>query len=213
MSKFTYFCSLNQKKMNPQLPITIENCLGEKITFKEILHEPDGDRLIVENYVTPGNGPLMHTHFLQEEALTVVEGKIGYQVLGGETAFAGPGETVAFAPGVSHRFWNAGSGALRCTGYIKPANTIIFFLSAIFAAQNKSGSERPEKFDAAYLLMRYSSEYELAGIPVFVRKVVIPITYYTGKLLGKYNHFRNAPEPVKPQSRTSHHPSVLTSTN
>lgn len=54
-------------------PHTIENCVGEKIIFHSILQEPDGDRVIVENFVTPGHGPVMHTHFLQEEELTVIK--------------------------------------------------------------------------------------------------------------------------------------------
>jgi hypothetical protein len=98
---------------------------------------------------------------------------------------------------VTHRFWNAGEKVLHCNGWVKPANTIVFFLSSIYAAQNKSGSERPEKFDGAYLLVRYASEYDLAEIPGFVRKVIIPVTYYIGLLLGKYKHFKNAPAPVK----------------
>lgn len=182
--------------MNYPLPHTIQNCLGEKIIFKELVKEADGDRLLLENYVTPGNGPIMHTHFLQEEALTVVRGKIGYQVLGKEPQYAGEGESVVFAPGVAHRFWNAGSDTLHCKGYIKPANTIVFFLSSIYAAQNKSGNERPELFDSAYLLHRYASEYEMVGMPVFVKKIMMPVIYCIGKITGKYKHFKNAPKPV-----------------
>ena len=178
-------------------PHVIENCIGEKIIFQQVLKEPDGDRVLVENYVAPGIGPVMHTHWLQEEALTVVEGKIGYQVKGGPEQFAGEGETVVFRKGEPHRFWNAGETVLHCKGYIKPANTVVFFLDALFRAQNKSGSSQPEKFDGAYLLTRYASEYDLAEVPSFVKKVIIPATYYTGRLLGKYRHFKNAPEPVK----------------
>ena len=59
--------------MKINYPHTIENCLGEKIIFKQVVPEPDGDRLLVENYVTPGNGPIMHTHHLQDESLTVIK--------------------------------------------------------------------------------------------------------------------------------------------
>jgi mannose-6-phosphate isomerase-like protein (cupin superfamily) len=177
-------------------PHIIENCIGEKLIFKELQKEPDGDRLLVENYVTPGHGPLMHTHWLQDESLTVVNGQIGYQVLGQPAQYAGEGETVLFKRGVPHRFWNAGKESLHCRGWIKPANTIVFFLSSIYAAQNKSGKAEPEPFDGAYLLRRYSTEYDLPGIPPFVKKIIIPVTYYIGKLLGKYKHFKNAPEPV-----------------
>jgi len=178
-------------------PHVIENCIGEKLIFKSLQPEPDGDRLLVENYVQPGVGPLMHTHWLQDECLTVVQGRIGYQVLGQPKQYAGVGETVMFKRGVPHRFWNAGDDVLHCQGYIKPANTIVFFLSSVFAAQNKTGTERPELFDGAYLTTRYASEYDLAEIPTFVKKVIIPTTYFVGKLLGKYKHFENAPEPVR----------------
>ena len=183
--------------MNVTYPHVIENCIGEKLIFKDLVSEPDGDRLLVENFVVPGSGPVMHTHWLQDEALTVKKGKIGYQVLGQPAKYAGEGETVLFKKGTAHKFWNAGDDILHCEGYIKPANTIVFFLSSVFAAQNKSGKGQPEKFDAAYLLTRYSSEYDMNEIPGFVKKVVIPATYFVGKLLGKYKHFKDAPAPLK----------------
>jgi quercetin dioxygenase-like cupin family protein len=183
--------------MDYSLPHTIENGHGEKLIFQSLVKEPDGDRLLVENYVTPGHGPIMHTHWLQDESLTVVKGRIGYKVLGQAEQFAGEGEKVTFKRGVPHRFWNAGEGILNCQGWIKPANTIVFFLSSIYAAQRKSGSEQPELFDGAYLMTRYASEYDLPEVPWFVKKVIMPIVYFIGKLLGKYKHFENAPEPVK----------------
>ena len=185
--------------MNHQLPLTIQNSTGETIIFKEIVKEPGGDKLIVENYVTAKNGPPMHTHFLQDEALTVVQGRIGYQVKGSPPQYAGVGETIEFKRGVAHRFWNDGTEVLHCKGWIKPANTIVFFLSSMYAAQVKSGSGRPEKFDGAYLVTKYASEYDMNEIPWLVKKIIIPVTYYIGRLLGKYEHFKAAPEPVKGQ--------------
>jgi len=183
--------------MNYSLPHTIKNPIGETLIFKELVQEPDGDKLLVENFVTPKSGPPMHTHFLQEEALTVMTGRIGYQIQGGAPQYAGVGETVVFKPGVPHRFWNDGEDILHCSGYVKPANTIVFYLSSIYAAQNKTGTKQPDKFDSAYLMYRYASEYDLSELPGFVKKVVVPITYQVGRILGKYKHFRNAPEPVK----------------
>lgn len=178
--------------MDYQLPHTIENSIGEKLTFLRI----ENGRLLVENSVAPRSGPPMHTHYLQEEALTVVSGRIGYEVKGQAPKFAGPGETVVFAPGVPHRFWNDGDDMLHCTGYVTPPNTLVFFLSSIYAAQNKSGTGKPEMFDGAFLLKRYSSEYDM-DLPWFVKKVIIPVTYYIGKVLGKYKHFKNAPAPLE----------------
>ena len=183
--------------MNYTYPHTIENSAGEKLVFLGIEKHAEGDKLVIENYVKPGHGPLMHTHFLQDEALTVVTGRIGYQVAGKPEQFAGVGETVLFKRGTPHRFWNAGQEILHCEGWAQPALTLEFFLTSVYAAQMKSGTAEPEKFDGAYLITRYASEYELVGIPKFVRKLIIPITYFVGKLLRKYKHFENAPAPVK----------------
>src|ERR1700741_903870 len=108
-----------------QLPHTIQNPGGEKIVFKQLLKEPGGDKLLVENFVTPAGGPPMHTHLLQDEVLTVVRGFIGYQIKGQDPQIATKGETVVFPRGVAHRFWNAGNDELHCTGYVKPANTLV----------------------------------------------------------------------------------------
>ncbi|MCC3157421.1 cupin domain-containing protein [Hymenobacter sp. 15J16-1T3B] len=181
---------------NPTLPHTIDNGLGEQLTFVRVEPEPDGDRLIVENAVAPGHGPLMHTHWLQDEALTVVKGLMGYQILGQPAQLAREGETVVFKRGVPHRFWNAGDDTMNCRGWVKPANTLVYFLSAVYDAQLKSGKPEPEQFDAAYLMMRYASEYDLPTLPTFVKRVIIPATYRVGKLLGKYRKFKHAPAPV-----------------
>ena len=116
-------------------PHTIENGHGEKLTFLQRVQTPGGEVLEVENVVAPNVGPPMHVHYHQEEALTVVKGKIGYQRKGEPEQFAGVGETVVFKPGEMHRFWNAGEEDLHCKGYIKPPDSIEYFLRGIYNAQ------------------------------------------------------------------------------
>jgi uncharacterized cupin superfamily protein len=183
--------------MNITYPHTIENCIGEKLVFQKLNKDLDGDTIIVENYITPGNVPAMHTHLVQDKSLTILKGRLAYEIQGQGVRYATEGETIFFKRGVPHRFWNEGKDTLHCKGWIKPANTIAFFLTALFAAQNKSGKAQPEQFDGAYLIKRYSSEYDWPGITKLSKKTVIPVLYYIGKLLGKYKHFKNAPEPVK----------------
>lgn len=183
--------------MNFTLPYTIESGLGEKMIFKEIIKEPDGDKVIIEGTCTPKAGPALHVHFKQDEALTVVQGKMGCQILGQEPVYYSVGQTATFLRGVPHRFWNAGEDELVLSSWIKPANSIIFFLSTLYAAQKKTGTKRPEMFDAAYLMTRYKHEYDLPELPSFVKKVVMPATYLIGQLLGKYKKFDGAPKPLK----------------
>jgi quercetin dioxygenase-like cupin family protein len=183
--------------MNPTLPHTIENRSGEKIIFQSIEKDPKGDKAIVDGYCQTGAGPAMHTHFKQDEELTVVSGKMGYQVLGQEAKYAMPGEKVLFTRGTPHKFWADGHQPLHVKGWVQPAHSIVFYLSAVYAAQAKSGKQEPEAFDGAYLITRYASEYDVPEIPSFVKKVIFPLTVAIGKILGKYKHFKDAPEPLK----------------
>ncbi len=183
--------------MKITLPYTIESGQGEKIIFKEIISEPDGDKVIIEGYCSPNAGPAMHVHYKQDEGLTVVKGKMGCQTLGQEPVYYREGQEVVFLRNTPHRFWNAGNDELIISSWIKPANSIIFFLSTLYAAQKKSGSSRPEVFDAAYLMVRYKNEYGLPELPAFVKNVIMPITYTLGTFTGKYKHFTDAPESLK----------------
>src|SRR3982750_3916954 len=89
------------------LPYTIENITGEKLTFLKRVIKNGVEYLEVENEVQPNAGPPMHVHHRQDEGITVVSGKMGYQRLGEEKQYAGPGESVLFKAGEAHRFWNA----------------------------------------------------------------------------------------------------------
>jgi quercetin dioxygenase-like cupin family protein len=177
-------------------PHTIDNGAGERLTFLRRVASARGERVEVENTVSPGIGPIMHVHHHQTEALTVVQGRIGYQRLGQAPQFAGPGETVTFPPGDAHRFWNAGEEELTCRGYIEPADNIEYFLSAIFASQREQGSMTPNPLDAAYLARRYRGEFSMLDIPAAVQRFVFPVLVLVGRLLGRYKKFADAPAPL-----------------
>lgn len=183
--------------MKNEFPIIISNGQGEVLTFTGLVPEGGAEKLLGYNQVMPGSGPPMHVHWLQDEGFTVLNGRIGYQVAGEETRYAGPGESVTFKRGVPHRFWNAGTSVLECEAWVMPAHNFVFFLSSIFKAQQKSGSARPDMFDMAFMLRRYRSEFDMPGLPFMVRKIMMPLAYFTGKILGKYRKYRDAPAPVR----------------
>lgn len=178
-------------------PHTISNIVGEELTFKAIEMENGEQKILVDNRVQPGCGPAMHIHFKQDECLTVEKGRLGYQEEGESEKFLEVGESVLFVRNKMHRFWNAGDDVLECSGWIKPANTVDYFLTALYNSVNKAGKPEGDPFDGAYLITRYKTEYDVAVIPGFVKKVIMPITVVIGKLLGKYDHFKDAPEPLK----------------
>jgi len=178
-------------------PHSIENGNGERLTFLRRVSGPTGDRLEGENVVKPGAGPPMHVHHNQVEALTVQQGRMGYQRPGGPEQFAGPGETVVFKAGDAHRFWNAGTEDLKCTAYIEPADNIEFFLGAIFESTRRNGGAGPDPFDAAFLVTRYKSEFAMLTIPAPIQNFVFPVVVAIGTLLGKYKKYADAPRPIR----------------
>jgi quercetin dioxygenase-like cupin family protein len=177
-------------------PHTIDNGAGERLTFTRRVPGRLGDRLEGENVAAPGAGPPMHVHHLQEEGLTVIEGRMGYQRMGGPEHLAVPGETVVFAPGDVHRWWNAGDAELRCTGWVEPADNFEYFLDGIFASMRGNGGKGPHPLDAAYLTRRYRSEFAMLVIPAAVQRVVFPVLVAIGTLLGRYARYANAPAPI-----------------
>ena len=178
-----------------EYPHTIDDGGGESLTFVARGTDDRGEYLEVRNTVSPGAGPPMHVHHFQEEGLTVESGTIGYEELDGEEHRAGPGETATFAPGVAHRFWNAGDDDLVCTGFIRPPDNIEYFLGEIYASTARNGGERPGLFDAAYLSRRYRDEFTMLAIPKPVQTFLFPVIAGVGTLFGKHKRFADAPEP------------------
>ena len=180
-------------------PYTIENGSGEFITFTGRKQGPAGEYVEIDGVAQPGAGPPMHVHYLQEEAVRVLSGRVGYQAPGGEPQFAGPGESVTWPAGTAHRWWNAGTDEVRMIGWCTPPGNIEFFLSTLFASTKENGGKRPGLFDAAFLVTRYRTEFALLDLPAFVTGVVIPIVYRLGVALGKYDKFKDAPAPMLPR--------------
>lgn len=177
-------------------PKRIDNGHGEVIVFERLAAGPEGLQLELRNEVQPGAGPPMHVHHRQTEELTVVEGRLGYQVLGEEPRFAGPGETVAFAAGVAHRFWADGDMVLRCEGRVAPPHNVEYFLTELYRSTRENGRPRPNDFDAAYLMHRFRSEFDMLGVPVAVKALVFPVLRAVGRLNGRYARFEGAPAPL-----------------
>jgi uncharacterized RmlC-like cupin family protein len=183
-------------RMDNVYPYTIDNGHGELLTFTGLTQGPSGVRLGADGVAQPGAGPPMHVHYLQEEAARVVRGRLGYQVFGGQPQFAGPGELVVWPAGTPHKWWNAGSDELHMSGWCSPPHNVEFFLTTLFASTKANGGRRPGLFDAAFLATRYRNEFALLEVPAVVRRIVIPIVYAIGTVLGKYRKFKNAPAPL-----------------
>jgi len=174
-------------------PYTVDNGRGELLTFTGLADEGGSTHALADGVAQPGAGPPMHVHYLQEEGVRVVKGRMGYQLPGGPQQFADPGEVVVWPAGTPHKWWNAGSDELHTSGWCSPPGNIEFFLGTLFASTKANGGRGPGLFDAAFLLTRYRREFGMLEMPAIVRRIVMPGVYLLGTLLGKYRKFKDAP--------------------
>ena len=193
-----FLCNVKKNVMKYSYPHTIDNGHGEELTFVKRINNENGGLLEVENKLQPGAGPPMHVHHLQDESLTVIQGKLGVQLAGQDPTYHIAGETITFKKGTAHRFWNAGQDILLCKGWVSPPHNLEYFLTEIYRSTKLNGAHRPSLFDGAYLQTKYKSEFDMLEIPAFVKKVIFPLVIMIGKVTGRHRRFIDAPEPVRP---------------
>ena len=82
-------------------------------------------------------------------------------------------------------------------GWVKPAHNVEYFLTEMYKALDAGKDNRPEPVAAAFLIVRYRSEFGAYDIPAFVKKIIMPVQFFVDKLKGAHKRFREAPEPIK----------------
>lgn len=168
---------------------------GEVLIITKSGRETNGEITEFEGMDEPGIGPPNHIHFLQEEKITLLKGKMRVKTPSDEFDLE-IGKEYIFEPGVPHQFWNTGDELNHYAGYLKPSHNWEYIIEHVYQSANAANDVKPGPFDAAFLLTRYKSEIDLLVIPRPVKTIVFPVLYALGHLLGKYNKFKNAPKPA-----------------
>jgi hypothetical protein len=56
--------------------------------------------------------------------------------------------------------------------------------------------EKPNDFDAGYLVHKYRSEFDILEVPGFVKTTVFPALRAIGSASGKFKKYDDAPDPI-----------------
>src|SRR5207244_11576056 len=81
---------------------------------------------LVENRVSPNNGPPPHIHSREDESFFVLEGEIDFQI-GDEKITARPGTFIQGPRDIAHSFKNNTQLPARMLGFVTPAGFENFF--------------------------------------------------------------------------------------
>ncbi len=168
---------------------------GETLTITKSATETNGQITEFDWTDEPGVGPPMHVHFKQEEMVRVTKGKMRVKTLTKEFSLD-EGQEYVLAPGEAHQFWNEGNQTLHYSGHVKPSNNYEYFIKHIYQSANEANDDKPNAFDAVFLLTKYKSEMDMLVIPKPVKLILFPIFLAIGKLTGKYKKYADAPTAI-----------------
>jgi len=103
-----------------------DNPLGVELVFKVRGEQTDGALTAFENLVASGEGPPMHTHANEDEAIYVLDGDVRFK-LGDEIRNGAAGSYVFIPRGMPHAWQNVGRGAARMLFHFTPSGMERFF--------------------------------------------------------------------------------------
>lgn len=112
--------------LGPGEGVRIESPIGEAITFKARGSETGGTMTAFETIVAVGEGPPLHVHANEDEAVYVLEGDLHFRV--GLDLRRTPAGTFLFIPrGTPHTFQNVGGDTARFLVIFTPSGIERFF--------------------------------------------------------------------------------------
>ena len=185
---------------------------GERATIRLGTRETMGERLIVDLELRgTGFGSALHLHPSIREQLTVVGGRVGVSV-DGVSEIAELGKTIDIAPGVAHRFWNAGVYEAKLRIEIRPVNRLeaykfeAFMRNMIGLAQDGKTNVKgmPNLLQLAIIAIEFANVIQFLSPPRFIQRILFPMLTPIARLRGyrsSYNEyvFRSPSQRVEPE--------------
>jgi mannose-6-phosphate isomerase-like protein (cupin superfamily) len=160
---------------------------GERATILLGTRETRGERLVVELELRgTGFGSALHLHPSIHERWKVVSGRVG-MFIKDSISMAEPGNVIEIAPGVPHRFWNAGICEAKLTIDIRPAKRFEAFIrNMIGLAQDgkTDATGMPNILQLAATATEFDDVIRFLGPPRLMQRLLFPILAPVARLRG-----------------------------
>jgi mannose-6-phosphate isomerase-like protein (cupin superfamily) len=160
---------------------------GERATILLGTRETRGDRLVVELELRgTGFGSSLHLHPSIHERWNVVSGRVG-MIVRDAISIADPGNVIEIAPGVPHRFWNAGICEAKLTIDIRPAKRFEAFTRNMIGLAQDGKTDAmgmPNLLQLATIASEFDDVIRFLSPPRFVQRLLFPILAPVAALRG-----------------------------
>jgi mannose-6-phosphate isomerase-like protein (cupin superfamily) len=160
---------------------------GERATILLGTRETRGERLVVELELRgTGFGSPLHLHPSIHERWNVVSGRVG-MIVKDAISIAEPGNVIEIAPGVPHRFWNAGICEARLTIDIRPAKRFEAFIRNMLGLAQDGKTDAmgmPQILQLAAIASEFNDVIRFLSPPRIMQKLLFPILAPVAALRG-----------------------------
>jgi quercetin dioxygenase-like cupin family protein len=110
----------------PASGLTLDGPVGGPLMFKARATQTGGAMTVFENVIAPGQGPPLHVHTNEDEALYVLEGQFCFKLQ--DDVLVAPAGSFVFVPrGTAHCFQNIAAAPARILVIFTPAGMERFF--------------------------------------------------------------------------------------
>lgn len=151
---------------------------GERANILLGTRETRGERLVVEvDLRGTGFGFPLHLHPSIHERWKVVSGRVGI-IIKNAISIADPGDVVEIAPGVPHRFWNAGICEAKILIDIRPAKryeTLIRNMIGLAQDGKTDAMGMPNLLQLAAIATEFKDVIRFLNPPQLVQSLLFPI--------------------------------------
>lgn len=159
---------------------------GEQITFLKNSQETNGKYILIKVYLPPhSEGPPLHYHLAFDELFEVIEGELTVQVKN-EKSILREHEQLLVDRKVHHRFSNASDQPVTFFVTLTPGSQFEESMRMGYGliADGKANKKGIPKNIFHLAMMLNMQDTNLAGVPLFVQKLVFGNAASIGKRLG-----------------------------
>jgi quercetin dioxygenase-like cupin family protein len=162
---------------------TLENPIGESITFVETAADSGGERLVMEVVYLPSDvRPPLHYHPRQNERFEVLTGEIVVRRDSEETTFVA-GDSFTVPAGTVHQMVAGEAPETRLRWEVLPALDSESFFEAMWTLPE---DRRPSPLRLAWILTRHRHEFRLASPAYWIQRIVFGTLALVARLTGQH---------------------------
>jgi quercetin dioxygenase-like cupin family protein len=167
--------------------VVVSRATGERAIVLRGSEDSTDGSIAFHVFVKAGGGFVReHSHPALTERFRVISGRIGLK-LDGEERILDAGADVAVPPGVSHRWWNAGSGEAQVLVEVDQGRRYELLMCTLFGLGNDRLTNMrgmPRLLQRAVIARDYRDVIRFTKPPALVQRLMLGVLAPIGQALG-----------------------------